>query len=207
MPKFPAVANWPSHWLFFVIAILFLSCESASSPAFEDDDLFALPEFSLTERDCKPFGIQDLKGKVWVASFVFTRCAGPCTRVSGTMAHLQHELESEADARLVSFTVDPEYDQPKVLAAYAQKFGAQPGRWYFLTGKPEQIYSLIGNGFHLTAQPNEGAERTPGNEVMHDTRLAVVDRRGHVRAYFDSSAADVVVTVTKKVQKLLAERP
>jgi protein SCO1 len=207
MPKFRFLTNWSSQWLCLLIPILFLGCEASSSQPAEDDDLFALPEFNLTERDGKPFGAQDLKGKVWAASFVFTRCAGPCTRVSGIMAHLQHELQQEPDARLVSFTVDPEYDQPKVLSLYAQKFGAQPGRWYFLTGKPEQIYGLIRDGFHLTAQPNEGAERTPGNEIMHDIRLAVVDRRGHVRAYIDSTDADVVAAVTKKMQKLLAEKP
>jgi len=205
MPKIGSAAIWSSQSAYLLAAVLLLGCDGAPSQPPEDDDLFVLPEFILTERDGTSFGSQDLKEKVWVASFVFTRCAGPCTRVSGTMAHLQHELESDTDARLVSFTVDPEYDQPKVLSAYAQKFGARPGRWYFLTGKPEQIYGLMRNGFHLTAQPNGGADRTPGNEVLHDTRLAVVDRRGHIRAYFDSSDADVAAAVCQKFQRLLAE--
>jgi protein SCO1 len=180
-------------------------CDAPSKMAL-DDDLFTLPAFTLTERDGSQLGLQELKGKVWVASFVFSRCAGPCTRVSGTMAQLQQELANEQDARLVSFTVDPEYDRPQVLSDYAQKFAAQPGRWYFLTGEPKQVYGLIRDGFHLTAQPNQGAERTPGNEVMHDIRLAVVDRRGHVRAYFDSSEPNAALAVRSKVLKLLAEK-
>jgi cytochrome oxidase Cu insertion factor (SCO1/SenC/PrrC family) len=201
------VFNSPVLWAAaFLLAIASFGCDASASKQADNDDLFTLPQFTLTERDGSQFGLQDLKGKVWVASFVFTRCAGPCTRVSGTMARLQHELADEPDARLVSFSVDPEYDRPQVLSDYARKFAAQPGRWYFLTGDPKQVYGLIRDGFHLTAQPNQGAERTPGNEVMHDTRLLVVDRRSHVRAYYDSSDPDAAEAVRSKVRKLLTEK-
>jgi len=201
------VFNSPALWaVAFLLAIASFGCDAPASKLADDDDLFTLPQFSLTEKDGRRLGLEDLKGKVWVASFVFTRCAGPCTRVSGTMARLQHELQDASDARLVSFTVDPEYDRPQVLSDYAKRFAAEPGRWYFLTGEPKQVYGLIRDGFHLTAQPNQGAERTPGNEVMHDTRLVVVDRRGHVRAYYDSSEPNAAEAVRSKVLKLLAEK-
>jgi protein SCO1/2/putative membrane protein len=146
-------------------------------------------------------------GKIWVAAFVFTRCSGPCLQVSGTMARLQHDLAEFADVTLVSITVDPEYDNPKVLSEYAKKFGADPKRWLFLTGTADDVYRLIREGFKLTAQPNEGAARTPGNEVMHDTRLAVVDRHGEIRGYYQATEPEAIDRLEQKIAELIREKP
>ena len=132
------------------------------------------------------------------------------------MARLQHELAPAGDALLVSFTVDPEYDTPKVLQEYATRYGADAKRWLFLTGDQDAMYQLIRQGFHLTAQQNEGTDRVPGNEVMHDTRLAVVDRRCHLRAlvdreghlgYVDARDPDAVPRLKQKIEALIREKP
>jgi protein SCO1/2/putative membrane protein len=184
------------------LVLLTAGCETRSRSGAASDDLYPLGDFSLTERSGQTVRQADLLGKVWVAAFVFTRCAGPCAQVSGTMARLQHELADEKDVRLVSITVDPEYDKPDVLARYAARYGADPGRWLFLTGEPASVYRLIRDGFHLTAEQNEGAERTRGNEVMHDTRLAVVDREGHVRGYFQATQPESIALLEEKVRSL-----
>jgi cytochrome oxidase Cu insertion factor (SCO1/SenC/PrrC family) len=188
-------------------AVLLGGCGPALTTGAADDDLYPLPEFKLTERSGRPVGLEDLRGKVWIAAFVFTRCAGPCTQVSGTMARIQHDLAAEPDVVLVSFTVDPAYDTPQVLTDYGKRFGADPARWFFLTGEPATVYKLIREGFRLTAQPNEGSARTPGNEVLHDTRLAVVDRRGHIRGYFQATDPAAVAELEAKVRTLVQERP
>jgi cytochrome oxidase Cu insertion factor (SCO1/SenC/PrrC family) len=172
-------------------------CAAASCRQYDDeprptgtpsaDDYGPVGDFRLTERSGRPVLRGELLGKVWVASFVFTRCTGPCPQVTGTMARLQAELKNESDVRLVTFTVDPARDDPAELAKYAEQFGADPKRWLFLTGPEADIYRLVRDSFHLTAQPTTGAARTPGNEVEHSTKLAVVDRRGHVRGYFDGT--------------------
>jgi cytochrome oxidase Cu insertion factor (SCO1/SenC/PrrC family) len=150
-----------------------------------DDDYGPVADFRLTERDGRTVTRADLLGKVWVASFVFTRCTGPCPQVTGTMARLQSELKGEPDVRLVTFTVDPARDDPAELRKYAEHFGADPGRWLFLTGPEEELYRLIRESFRLAVQPNTGPDRRPGNEVMHSTRLVLVDRHGEIRGYFD----------------------
>src|SRR5262249_40058764 len=121
-------------------------------------------------------------------SFVFTRCTGPCPQVTGTVARLLHELRSLADVRFVTFTVDPERDRPYELQEYAARYNADPERWLFLTGSQDEIYELLTEKFHVGVQQNKGAERTPGNEVTHSTRLVVVDRKGHIRGYFSGIA-------------------
>jgi cytochrome oxidase Cu insertion factor (SCO1/SenC/PrrC family) len=153
----------------------------------DDYDLGPVGDFRLTERSGREVTPDDLRGKAWLASFVFTRCTGPCPQVSGTVARLQGELAKEKDVRFVTFTVDPEHDDPQELKRYAEHFGADPERWLFLTGKESDVYKLLRDGFHVTAQQNRGADRKPGAEVMHDQHLVVVDKKGHIRGYFDGA--------------------
>ena len=95
-----------------------------SKPASTPDDFGQLPDFHLVERNGTSISRQDLAGKTWVAAFIFTRCAGPCTQISGSMAQLQSRLSEVPVARLVSFSVDPEFDTPAVWTSYGQQFGA-----------------------------------------------------------------------------------
>src|SRR5438445_2528524 len=126
-----------------LLAIGVSGCNTASSTS-EQEIEYVVGDFSLTERNGQTVSRSDLAGKVWVAAFIFTRCAGPCGQVTGTMAHLQHDLDGTKGVVLVSFTVDPEFDRPEILRNYADRFKADPRRWLFLTGEREQIYRLIG---------------------------------------------------------------
>src|SRR5262249_34351440 len=145
-------------------------------PHPDPEPLGDIQDFTLTERGGRTVGRADLLGKVWVADFVFTRCNTLCPQITGTIARLQRELDEGRfrEVKLVSFSVDPDHDTPAVLKDYAQRFGADPERWLFLTGKRDDIYTLIQKSFMLPVQQNEGADRTPGNEVLHSPRLAVV---------------------------------
>lgn len=185
---------------------------SSDSNSATDVDLGPVGDFTLTERDGSKVSRDDLKNKVWIASFVFTCCTTQCPQISSTMSQLHQELAGEPEVRLVTFTVDPERDTPEKLKTYAGQFGADGKRWLFLTGPREDLYPLIEKSFHLTVKQNEGAARTPGNEVLHDYRLVVVDRQGHIRGYFDGRRVDAegkpvddIPRLKKKVAELLRE--
>lgn len=170
--------------LLLLIAATLLGGLSCRQDAIDDQG--PVGSFALTERHGLGVSDVDLRGKVWVASFVFTRCTGPCPQVTGTMARLQSELNlaGEEDLRLVTFTVDPERDQPKELQEYAERFQAHKERWLFLTGKKEQIHELILEGFKLSVAEKPKDDPTPGDDFAHSTRLVLVDRRGHIRGTF-----------------------
>lgn len=108
-----------------------------------------LPAFTLIERSGRKVTLADLSGKVWIADFIWTRCPDACPLLSAVMAQLQAEFHDERDLRLVSISVDPEFDTPAVLTSYAAKFHADPDRWLFLTGEKETIYRLVLEGFRL----------------------------------------------------------
>jgi protein SCO1 len=201
-----------------ILVLPLLGCPSPPSPpvgAVRATDLdFPVPEFKLTERSGKPVTRDDLKGKVWVASFVFARCSGPCPQVSRTMAQLQKELKltETPDLRLVTFTIDPDRDTPAELKDYAKNFSADPDRWLFLTGKEEDIHQLLIKGFKAAVVRTESPN--PGEEFDHSTRLAVVDKKGIIRAYFDGLRSKTMTDVDfsdnlerlkGKVKELLAE--
>jgi protein SCO1/2 len=176
-------------------------------PAEPDDRFGPVPEFRLTERSGREVGLDDLRGQVWVAAFVFTRCSTSCPQLSGSMARLQAELADLPGVRLVSFSVDPEHDTPAVLSEYAGRFQADPERWWFLTGDRAGLYRLVREGFHLGVEANQGDARTPGNEVMHSNHLVAVDRQGQIRGYYDGRQPEDVDRLRDKVRHLAREQP
>lgn len=188
------------------VLMLAAACVLGCGKAAPKDRYGQVADFTLTERSGKQVQHADLHDKVWVAAFVFTRCAGPCTQISGSMARLQKELADEKDVVLVSFTVDPDYDTPEVLRDYAQRFGAEPDRWLFLTGKREAMHQLIRESFHLGVEKATGTPQA-GNEVVHSSRLAVVDRRGEIRGYYDGKDENDLARLKTKVAELVKEQP
>lgn len=125
-----------------------------------------LPDFRLLERSGRAFGLSDLRGKVWVANLFFTRCTDTCALESAELAKLQAELIGEPDVRLVSISVDPEWDTLPLLARYAEQQGADSERWLFLTGHKATIYRLAREGFKLSvedASTDRPRPREPAN--------------------------------------------
>lgn len=160
------------------------------------------PVFELTNQDARSFGSQELKGKIWIADFIFTTCPGPCPLISSRMSEMQRPLEN-SDVHLVTFTVDPETDTPEVLRGYAERLHARPGRWEFLTGEKEAIFKVTQEGFKLPIVEGAGEN----GELVHSARAVLVDRRGTIRGYYDITAPDGVTTLLAETSKLLREQP
>ena len=158
-----------------------------------------VPDFSLTERSGRIVQKSDLLGSYWVASFIFTRCATTCPIASSQFTRLQADLPKEVS--LVSFTVDPDYDSPEVLAEYAEGYGADPDRWLFLTGEKNKLYKDIREGFHLAVEGN--ADAPSGFAVTHTPRFALVDDKGRIRGYYGSSEPEDMVRLRKDIMRLL----
>jgi protein SCO1/2 len=143
------------------------------------------PEFELVDQLGRPFASTALAGQVWVADFIFTRCAGPCPLMTRRMAALVDTLGARSPVQFVSFTVDPDHDTPGVLREYARGFGADPDRWRFLTGLRKDLHAVSVGGFHLAMGEAEVDSTTELINVAHSTRFILVDQRGEVRGYYD----------------------
>jgi len=166
------------------------------------DPISQVPDFRLLDQTGKPFGLADLKGKIWVASFIFTRCKGPCPVISSRMAELNKTIERAGKGvGLVSFSMDPGFDRPDVLAAYASQLGADPGRWKFLTGTQEEIEAVAVKGL---LQP---LAKEPDGTPAHSTRIVLVDRDGRLRGYVDGTDPEAVQKLLMDIGDLLRENP
>ncbi len=182
----------------------------------------AVPPFTLTERSGRRVTVDDLRGRVWVADFIYTECTETCPTQSLQFAQLQREFWDAADLRLVSITVDPVHDTPEVLRRYAERYGATD-RWWFLTGDTRDIYCLAQQGFRLAvvdpaaaAPPSCGptlglgparawASHGSRGLVMHSARAVLVDRTGQIRAYHLATDEASMARLRANLRRLLAE--
>lgn len=162
-----------------------------------------ISEFTLTEASGRPVTLSDLRGKVWIASFIFTRCAGQCPIMTHHLALAQRELPAREDLKLVSISVDPDRDRPAALAKYAADHQADRSRWWFLTGEKAAVRRLALEAFKLPVADNPGSEDEP---VLHSSKFVLVDRTGAIRGYYDGLDVDSIRQLVRDTRRLLAER-
>ena len=154
-----------------------------------------VPAFTLTDQTGHAFGTADLRGKVWVANFIFTSCAESCPLLSQKMADVMRRARQLGpDFHLVSLTVDPERDTPARLAEYGARFGAPPHKWSFLTGPMDVIQAAVVDGFKegmgrtpLPAAADAGPGAPTFWEIFHGEHLVLVDRQLRIRGYFPAT--------------------
>lgn len=181
--------------LFLGASVFFYNLENRRQPL---PIHYEVKDFTLTDSSGALFSRDRLKGKVWVAAFVFTTCGDVCPMMSKNLASLHRSYALRDDVAFVSVTVNPEYDDPKILAEYAKKYQADTRQWYFLTGPRESITRLMIDSFKI------GAMDEP---VFHSTNFALVDRKGYIRGYYDGMKQEDVNRLFKDIAALLKEWP
>ena len=167
----------------------------------------SLPEVSLTNQLGEVFTPSSLRGQVWVADVIFTRCAGPCPEMTKKMSQLQAAVPGDAPVRFVTLSTDPEFDTPGVLRRYAERFGALSDRWMFLTGSRKDLARLTVEGLKLTALEKKPYDQaTPEDLFIHSTLFVVVDRRGRLRAAVETDEPGWKESVQGTIKALLREK-
>jgi len=154
-----------------------------------------IKEFSLIERSGREFNSKELAGHVWIGSFFFCSCPGPCWTMNQALKGIQDEFK-DSDLELVSITCDPRNDTPDALTEYANnKLHVDRGRWVFLTGDFDYIKRISHDIFGL-----------PVTEGGHYKSALAIDRNGHVRGSFDLTDPPKVDDLKELVRQLLAEK-
>lgn len=175
--------------------------QTGSPVAAAPQDYGKVAPFQFVNQSDQPVSLDTLKGQVWVASFIFTRCAGPCPVITQQMGALARQFKDKRDLRFVTFTVDPDYDRPAVLAGYARRVGADTTRWQFVTGPREDVYKLIRQSFHLAAEPQEPTA-TGEIDIMHSLYFVLVDGEGRIAGVYDSTDAAAMERLQAELGRL-----
>jgi protein SCO1 len=162
-----------------------------------------IQDFSLTNQAGSEVSLEDLRSHVWIADIIFTRCAGPCLKMSRQMKELQDAVPATSATRLVTLTTDPGYDSPVILAKHAARFGADTNRWMFLTGTKEEVARFAASSLKLSAMETKPGDRQNENDLfIHSTTFVVVDKRAQLRGIFETGGEGVDWEVERK--KILA---
>jgi len=148
--------------------------------------------FTLTNQEGQATSLAALTNHVWVADIIFTRCAGPCPRMTGQMAALAAALPKNSDSRLVTLTTDPDFDSPAILKRYGQRFGADFNRWTFLSGTKAEIAGLAADSLKLGSVPVKPEERKNDADLfIHTTIFVLVDKHAQLRGSFETGGDGV----------------
>ena len=166
-----------------------------------------VPDFALTNQFGRVVSLADLRDHVWVADIIFTRCPGPCPKMTRQMSELQAALSANEPVQLISLTADPEFDTPEILKRYGEAHGAAADRWYFLTGKKTDVYRLATKGLLQILDEVKPEQRESENDLfVHSTKFLVVDKQGRIRASFDGAEPGSVPKILEAVRVLLREK-
>ncbi|HEV2320389.1 MAG TPA: SCO family protein [Verrucomicrobiae bacterium] len=166
-----------------------------------------ISDFTLTNEDGAATTLADLTNHVWVADIIFTRCAGPCPRMTAQMKSIQDRLPAKSNVRFVTLTTDPDYDSPAILKRYGERFGAQFNRWMFLTGTKAQIAGLARDSLKLGSTPVARADqKNPADLFIHETIFVLVDKHARMRGIYQTGGEDVDWTARVRPALLRAIR-
>jgi protein SCO1 len=207
-PSQPTPAWLRGFWIALPVAAagLVVALTSRQAPGSREAPprLGVLPEFTLTDAARHPVTLASLRGRPWVADFIFTRCPGVCPGMTARLGRLRREIDPRVT--FVSFTVDPEHDTPEVLARYAAGFGAPEG-WLFVTGPAADVYGLSVNGFKLAAEAVPPGTAPDSGPFLHSSKFVLVDASGQVRGYYDSGDEREIAALKEDLDRVLTEGP
>ncbi len=156
----------------------------------------SIPEFEFIDSEGQSVNLNKLKGKVWVADFIFTTCTMACPIMTGNMNTIHKKYKKNDDLRLVSISVYPEYDTPEVLKEYASQYDANTDKWHFLTGKEATVKNIIKNGFKIGDYEDI---------IFHSEKFALVDKNGMIRSYYNGMKTEDMDKLKKDINRLLKQ--
>jgi len=141
-----------------------------------------VPDFSFVNQNGDTISNKDYIGKVYVVEFFFTTCPTICPRMNRNLVEIQNHFSNFENFGVASFTINPNYDTPEVLKAYAQNYGMTNPNWNLMTGEQEDIYTLANKGFNLYAAEEEEVE----GGFEHSGNFALIDKNGFIRSRLDN---------------------
>lgn len=137
-----------------------------------------VPDFSFTDQNGNTITNRDYLGKVYVVEFFFTTCPTICPRMNRNLVQIQNTFSEFENFGVASFTINPEYDTPKILKEYAEKYGITNPNWHLMTGDQDKIYELANTGFPLYVAQDTEVE----GGFEHSGHFALIDKEGFIRS-------------------------
>lgn len=163
-------------------------------------------QFSFKNQFNEDVSTNDMKGKVFVAEYFFTTCGTICPKMTEQMTRVQAAYRGNDNLKILSFTVNPDYDTVEIMNAYAQKYDAEADQWHFLTGDKNELYS-VARKYFFVLKPAEAANLgDAGSDFIHTNNFVLVDQKLRIRGYYDGTNPDEVDVLIEDIDLLLNEK-
>lgn len=200
-----------SSLIFLLVATLLFSCGKQkrlpilgpkSVEESGDTSYFTIPPFEAINQNGEVINNESLKGNIYIAEFFFTSCPTICPIMTEQLFRVHEKFKSEDRLKIVSFTLDPEYDTPEKLQDHAVRRGIDIHQWWFLNDKKSETYELAQKGYFVTALEDSSE---PGG-IVHSGKVSLIDKKGRIRAYYDGTIEADVNVLINDIATLLEEK-
>ena len=168
-----------------------------------------VPAFDFINQDSQAITNDFYRGKVYVVEFFFSSCTTICPIMNRNMLQVSKEFASQENFGIASISIDPSFDTPQVLKAYANRYNATHPNWNFLTGDKDTIHKLSNEGFKLFA----AQDKDEIDGFSHSGLFALIDQNGVVRSrkdkhgnplfYYNGLEQESIDMLIQDIKKLL----
>jgi protein SCO1/2 len=158
-----------------------------------------IPEFSFTDQNGQSVGRAQMQGKITIVDFFFTSCPSICPVMSKEMERVDDMFREKPMVQIMSISIDPEYDTPEILKAYAEEHNATSGKWHFLSGPKEETYRLAKCGFIIPTVDGNGVP----DDFVHTDKFMLIDELGRIRGYYSGTNREEVDLLMLETKVLL----
>ena len=159
-------------------------------------------DFNLVNHLGDTVTLADVQGQILVVDFFFTRCATICPLMTKNLQRIHDRLGPDAPVQLMSHSVTPVADSVSVLAAYANKHGADPDLWWFLTGEKSEIYTLARKSYFSCLDEGDGGFQ----DFVHTENIVLVDDQGRLRGFYDGTDSKAMSQLFSDLEFLLEKK-
>ncbi len=157
--------------------------------------------FSFVNQDSALITNATFKDKIYVADFFFTSCRTICPIMKTQMLRVYEATAEMPDVRILSHTIDPEYDTVALLHDFAERLGVSSDRWHFVTGIKDSIYKIAQTSYFATAME----DKSEPDGFIHSGAFLLIDKKQRIRGKYDGTKEEDVNRLIVDIKRLRRE--
>jgi len=171
--------------------------------AVEKQIVHKIGYFEATDQNAKKISLENLKGKVHIANFMFTRCTSICPTMTNNLKTVADAYQDESQFALLSFSVTPWMDSIPELYSFAQSYGIKAKNWHLLTAGKREVYRLARQSYF--AEKDLGFTKD-STEFLHTEHVVLVDPNLRLRGIYNATLKTDILQLNKDIAQLLSEK-